>query len=122
MAGTKEQKLRWYREHLVKERLKSCAYQQTIKGKYSRYKSSSKTRGISFNLSFEEFETFWQKPCSYCGNEISTIGIDRIDSSIGYTVLNCSSCCSVCNTIKLDYSLEFLNDHMFQMLKHQGII
>ena len=97
-------------------------HSQTPKGKFSAYKASAKERDIPFDLTFEEFSTFWQKPCVYSGHEIATIGLDRIDSSKGYTIDNVLPCCSICNIIKMDYDIDFINNHIFQMLKHQGII
>ena len=37
---------------------------------------------------------------------ISVNGIDRLDSSKGYTIDNCVSCCSVCNTAKLEMDVD----------------
>jgi hypothetical protein len=98
------------------------ARKQSLQGKFSTYKSCAKQRGIAWELSLEQFQSFWQAPCNYCGGEIATIGIDRIDSSIGYQSDNCVSCCSVCNKIKNDFDLTFLNDHLYRMLKHQNLI
>ena len=75
-----------------------------------------------FELTFEEFMFYWQKPCIYCGIEIETIGIDRINSSVGYKLDNCVPCCTRCNLVKLDYSMEETNRHLMRMLKHQGLI
>ena len=33
-------------------------------------------------------------------------GIDRIYSTKGYSVNNCVPCCTMCNKMKLNYSLE----------------
>ncbi len=97
-------------------------YSNNIAGKFSQYRSSAKSRGLSFNLTKDEFSSFWQVPCTYCGSEVATIGIDRIDSSIGYSIDNCVSCCTMCNHMKLDYSLDEWLDKMKQILKHRGII
>ena len=49
-------------------------------------------------------------PCIYCGDKIETIGIDRINSSKGYFIENCTSCYSVCNTMKMNMSkIKFIN-------------
>lgn len=76
-------------------------YYKTIKGKYSQYKYHSRRRNILFNLSFDEFRNFWNKPCYYCNGDISTVGLDRINSDIGYVIENCVSCCNICNYAKL---------------------
>jgi len=107
-----------------KEALKviDAAYRQTIKGRYNTYKGGAKYRGHLFDLSVKEFSTFWQKDCSYCGSAITTIGLDRIDSSIGYRVNNVVSCCSVCNLMKLNHNEQAWLDKMFTILKHKGVI
>lgn len=85
---------------------KSCHNKRGIKNKakptsrYSTYKSGSKYRGIEFNLTYEEFMTHWNNPCTYCGEEVETIGLDRIKSEIGYQIDNVVSCCRVCNKAK----------------------
>jgi len=72
----------------------------TPKGKYYVYTQNAKYKKLSFELTFEQFMTFWQKPCNWCGTQIETIGLDRIDSSRGYTIDNVKSCCWFCNRAK----------------------
>lgn len=98
------------------------AYRLTPKGKYQNYKDNASHRNIDFNLSFDEFMTFWKDSCEYCGDSIATVGIDRLDSSKGYFIDNLVSCCFTCNRIKMDLDLDELNNHILKMLKHQGII
>lgn len=95
-------------------REKHCArtreYSQTANGKYTEYKSSAKKRKIEFNLTFDDFSSFWQIDCHYCGREIQTIGIDRINSLVGYEISNILPCCPTCNGMKMDLSyIEFIN-------------
>ena len=68
--------------------------------RFSTYNSGAKTRKIDFNLSYEEFMSFWKKPCYYCGTEIDGIGLDRKDPKIGYNINNVVPCCSQCNRAK----------------------
>jgi len=56
-------------------------YASSLKGKYISYSNGAKQRGYDFSLTSEEFEVFWQKPCYYCGEDIETIGLDRIYSN-----------------------------------------
>ena len=90
--------------------------------RYASYRYDAKKRSIPFFLTREEFLTFWQTNCHYCGDQLATIGIDRIDNGIGYTIDNCVSCCWECNRIKSSREIELLNMHMLKMLKHQGIV
>jgi len=69
------------------------------------YKSNAKKRGINFSLDFEQFVSFANVPCEYCGCEVSNlgnIGIDRIDNTEGYEFENLVSCCKICNWMKSD--------------------
>ena len=77
--------------------------------RYSTYKNSAKRRGHDFQLSMEEFSTFQDEPCYYCGDEIQSsgkIGIDRIDNTKGYIIENCVPCCEICNKMKLTLDLN----------------
>jgi len=105
-----------YREE-NKEAIKN--YSKTPKGKYSRYKVGAKTRGYSFNLTFKEFKSYWQKDCSYCGDPIETIGLDRVDNTKGYSIDNIVSCCKVCNVMKMNHTELFMRENMIKMLKHR---
>ena len=73
---------------------------KTPKALFNQYKGGAKRRNFEFNISFSEFSSFWQKPCIYCGNKINTIGLDRIDNTVGYKMNNIKSCCTQCNTAK----------------------
>ena len=88
----------------IKERNKQ--YRRTPSGRFCDYKGNAKRRGIEFHLTEEQFESFWQKPCEYCGAEIETIGLDRLDSDGHYTIDNVVSCCWSCNKSKGRKTLE----------------
>lgn len=81
-------------------------YQKTQKGRFGRYKKSAIERNINFNITFEEFIEFWNKPCLFCGSPIETIGLDRINNELGYTYGNLVPCCTTCNKTKNDLSFE----------------
>jgi 5-methylcytosine-specific restriction endonuclease McrA len=84
---------------VIAERKKT--YYRTPKGKFSRIKCKANERGINFSLPFELYEgKLWGKPCHYCGCDIEVTGLDRKDSSKGYTLDNVVSCCWNCNTKK----------------------
>lgn len=46
----------------------------------------------------------WQVPCYYCGYEIKTCGIDRVDNAKGYDLDNLKTCCRWCNAMKSNMS------------------
>ena len=93
-------------------------YRMTLKYRLATYRHSGK----DFNLSEDEFALFWQKPGSYCGSEIATIGIDRVDSSIGYELNNCVSCCYRCNTMKNNQNIDQWYNEMKTILTFKGLI
>jgi len=86
--------------------------------RYAHYKEGADIRGVTFELSGPEFWSFWQKPCTYCGGDIETIGLDRINSSEGYTVDNVTPCCSRCNEMKLADDTNTWISHMKKILQH----
>lgn len=45
-------------------------------------------------------------------------GIDRKDSSIGYLLENCVSCCSKCNQIKMDMSETDFLSHVTKIYRY----
>lgn len=93
-----------------------------LKVQYSHLKRRNKLKGFSDVISFDEFCTISKSPCKYCGLEYSKEiedrlneskkqkrlsdhvlkcnGVDRVDSSKGYTVENSVACCKYCNTAK----------------------
>lgn len=67
---------------------------------YERYMKSAVKRAIPFHLSIDEFTSYWQKPCYYCSSAITTIGLDRYNSELGYVSGNIVPCCTECNLMK----------------------
>lgn len=93
-----------------------------LKVQYSHLKRRNKLKGFSDVISLDEFCAISKSPCKYCGLEYSKEiedrlneskkqkrlsdhvlkcnGVDRVDSSKGYTVENSVACCKYCNTAK----------------------
>lgn len=92
-------------------RLRREALKETPEGRFSYYKRNSKNRGVHFEITIEQFSEFWKKPCVYCGAAIKTIGIDRVDNSIGYVQSNLAACCYTCNFMKRGWTKEFFVEH-----------
>lgn len=83
------------------------------KRKYKEYKDGANKRHLDFELTESEFFNLITSPCVYCGKKpelktsqyavkadiepLTSNGVDRLDSSKGYTVDNSVSCCSDCN-------------------------
>lgn len=87
---------------------------KTDKGFYNKYKSAAKKRNIEFNLTLDQFVTFSNANCFYCGDKLDGIRLDRIDNSVGYTISNVIPCCTFCNRMKYIHSQE---DFILQCLK-----
>lgn len=84
-----------------------------------QYKRHATRRGFSYDISEEDFIYLIDKPCYYCGLPPSNLkktknftkgllysGIDRVDSSIGYSKNNCVPCCEQCNKSKLTHTKD----------------
>ena len=86
----------------------------------AQYRVSCRRRNLYFGLNVDEFYELTQQNCFYCGveplqqqhrdKEFIYNGIDRVDSSKGYTIDNCVACCGRCNTAKNDMTLEEFKD------------
>lgn len=79
----------------------------SITAQYGNYRRSARRREKDFNLSFEQFKSFIEVPCNYCGSVTKNIvGLDRVDNNIGYNMDNCVSCCKICNVGKNSISID----------------
>jgi hypothetical protein len=93
----------YYEANREARNIQSRTYYRTPKGKFIKIKMKAKERGINFSLPFELYETqLWGKPCHYCGCNIEVTGLDRKDSSKGYSRDNVVPCCWGCNSKKQD--------------------
>ena len=92
------------------------SYDHKARGKYSLatsfdgYKYSAKRHNREFTINGHEFCVKVAQGCFYCGlsgtTHIVRIGIDRIDSDIGYTFANTVGACTSCNWAKKDLGIE----------------
>lgn len=82
-----------------------------------RYQRIAKQNNREYSLTFEQFKNLTSKNCTYCNKKplqesksrtglYIYNGIDRVDSTKGYNLDNCVSCCISCNRMKSDFSLE----------------
>ena len=63
-------------------------------------KNGAKKRNLEWNLDDENAIILLKQKCYYCNNINEVNGLDRIDSSKGYSKENCVSCCFHCNSMK----------------------
>ena len=86
---------------------------------YMRYVKRAKKKNIEFVFTKEDFVKLTSQNCYYCGREPSSVGksqhnngdfkyngLDRINSSGGYTFDNVVTCCEFCNRSKFDRTTE----------------
>lgn len=92
------------------------------------YRKGAVKRKLDFRLSFQEFIELTSDICTYCGRGPTSEmprakffgsyrynGIDRIDSSSGYTVSNSQTCCAECNRAKWTAS----HDEFIEQIKRR---
>jgi hypothetical protein len=96
IAEAKEERKQKKKEWTVNVRYKSKQYH------YSIYKTHAHERNLCFELSMDEYLNIISKNCNYCNgiNEVGFNGVDRKNNTIGYTIENSVSCCSICNFMK----------------------
>jgi hypothetical protein len=82
------------------------------------YKTGASRRGIPWELTDEQVKEITSSPCYYTGfppamkkkalsgEEYVYNGIDRVDSSKGYTPDNCVPCCTDINFMKRNMTKE----------------
>jgi len=102
--GRKEKIAQYYDEHkekILKTRKERHAYKKKYNPgyKYVAIKESARKRKLLFELSLDDYLSFWGKPCGYCAGKTIN-GLDRIDNDVGYTMKNVISCCYKCNRMK----------------------
>lgn len=107
----KQKRKEYEQENIDKVREQRRKYRKSLKARYKKYELGAKKRNLVFELTIEEFDQITRRSCLYCGefsdqrDGIPFNGVDRIDSSEGYTSLNCVPCCEMCNRMKLDYDM-----------------
>lgn len=101
----------WRKEHYQHEidRVKSyeASRRELPSRRFQKLKCRAKKKNIPLSITLDQFELLIQNPCFYCSNKlgnpvIAGIGLDRLDSNLGYEMENVVSCCTFCNTIKMD--------------------
>lgn len=108
--------------------------QSVLTALISSYRHNAKRKGLPFTLTPSECESLFQGHCYFCGQPPSGVftkknlkgsytysGIDRIDSTEGYTAANTVSCCAECNYLKGNKTNEGFLAHIQRIASHQGM-
>lgn len=88
---------------------------------YKMYLRNSNKKNKEFAITEEEFQTLTSQACTYCSKQNSathTNGVDRVDSSRGYTLDNCVPCCGECNVMKKTMSDVEFRDACAAVARH----
>ena len=89
-------------------RARSAVYGYTPGTRYGVTRAAARKRGLDFTITLAEYKHLVSQPCVYqCtdtksnSGEIIRIGLDRIDSSRGYTIDNVQPCCArtICSSL-----------------------
>lgn len=124
------------RQDQINARVLKSTRDKCISDFYIQYKCNARHRNKDFALTRIQIESLIFLECFYCGRSPQTPyknkakkdetifhnGIDRYDNSIGYRLENCVTCCSICNLMKMDYTVdEFYNqiDLIYENKKKQ---
>jgi len=81
-------------------------YAETLNGRFIHWKGNAKIRGHTFELKLKDLQSM-PLVCHYTGlaltlecNKYTTISLDRLDNSKGYTKENIVFCCGFINIMK----------------------
>jgi len=94
------------------------------KQQFKIYERSARTKGLDFQLTYEDYKTIVYQPCYYC-NDIEMKGfngIDRKDSKVGYVTANVVTCCKDCNYMKKSCSVEVFIGRIHHILSYHNLI
>ena len=109
--------------------LKNLTSQQAvINAIYRDYQFRAKKKNLKFELTKKQFSKMILTVCFYCNSPPKNLkrvkkhklvynGIDRVNSTKGYTLSNTRTCCSICNTMKMNYTEKVFKTHIQKLHK-----
>lgn len=106
---------------IIKGRLHMDIFPKSKSMQFNKYVSSAQKRNIEFKLTENQYNLLVSGSCYLCGtpsfnNHIN--GIDRYDSSLGYTIDNSRTCCSGCNYMKNKYPYDEFIKNIKNIYEH----
>jgi hypothetical protein len=116
-----KQCLEYKRKNRDKVRFWNAQYRKTFHGEIRSYRNHAKAKGIPFELSDDDFKTFYFRDCHYCGGKIERVGIDRVDNEIGYTKDNTVPCCELCNRMKSVMDVDVFLKQCEKVSRHTNL-
>jgi 5-methylcytosine-specific restriction endonuclease McrA len=120
LAKNKENYLKNKDYYKAYSKLYSKKYKASGKAGHSILKNRAKSKNWSFDLTVDDYIKITSEPCSYCNEAVSrgVGGIDRVDSSKGYTKDNSVSCCMKCNSGKGTMTVEEYVSHCKKVVQN----
>ena len=94
---------RWRNKNEDKTDENNTAKKNSRVDQYKVYSRCANLKNLSFELTYDDYLKIVNVPCYYCDcveDDKGFNGIDRLNSSIGYAIDNCVSCCRMCNYMK----------------------
>lgn len=104
---------------------------------YIHYKGHARDKGREFNLTYKDFQNITHCNCYYCNAEPTYVpqlkkycknsepqklnGVDRIDSTKGYTLDNCVPCCALCNQMKSNIEQETFLKQIAKIYNYRNV-
>lgn len=79
---------------------------------YSGYKYRAKQRNLPFELTYNDYNSLLDNSICYLCGYSSNLGLDRLNSDLGYNIQNVKPCCTVCNRLKSNFPLEHFLNHL----------
>lgn len=93
-----------HNEIIKSEDMRNARCLEVIKHKY--FKKDCIRRNKNIDIPKDIVQKMFKQPCAYCGKSVILNGIDRVDSSLSYTLENVVTCCKYCNIMKQSYTVE----------------
>ena len=87
---------------------------------YATTRNGARGRNLPFALSRGQVKELIRQPCTYCGMD-PACGIDRTDSSLGYTAENSVPACTDCNRMKMTRSVKVFLQWAAAVQAHRSI-
>jgi hypothetical protein len=95
-------------------------WNNSIDGRFAFLKGRAVYKNFEFTLTKDDLAYLVSTPCAYCGEiQENFNGVDRVDSSKGYTKDSCVSCCKLCNYMKNMYKTNVFLEHVNKIYLYQ---
>lgn len=108
-------------QNIEKVKTYGKSFERGFAGKHRQIVYRHRKRWDCPLISLEDFTKIVNMPCTYCGGENTTKGVDRIENEKGYTIQNSTSCCKRCNYVKNNWSVDEFILHINKICQYQNL-